>query len=137
MSLAPPNPPLCDQVVRLRAWRDTDVAGIVEMFQDPDALRWTRAPSPYRERDAIAWLATLPTLLRRGEALPLAVTDAADDRLLASIDLHGARAVRNDDWERGMALAERVAKRLDETGQIRKGVVSSIRRRPLPACRAR
>jgi RimJ/RimL family protein N-acetyltransferase len=85
--LAPPNPPLCDEVVCLRAWRDTDAADIVEMFQDHEALRWTRAPSPYRERDAISWLATLSTLLRRGEALPLAVTDANDDRLVASIDL--------------------------------------------------
>ncbi len=87
MPLAPPNPPLCDEAVCLRAWRDTDAVDIAEMFQDHEALRWTRAPSPYRERDAIEWLTTIPTLMRRGEALPLAVTDARGGRLLASIDL--------------------------------------------------
>ncbi len=57
------------------------------MFQHPEALRWTRAPSPYRERDAEAWLAGLDTQMRRGDALPLAVVDSADGELLASIDL--------------------------------------------------
>lgn len=87
MPLAPPNPPLCDEVVCLRAWRDTDAGAITELFQDEEALRFTRAPSPYRERDAIEWLTTLSTLMRRGDALPLAVTDPDDGGLLASIDL--------------------------------------------------
>src|SRR3954452_249319 len=86
-ALAPPDPPLSDGVVTLRAWRNSDAAAITRMFQDEDALRWTRAPSPYREGDAFQWLASLPTQMRRGDALPLAVTDAGDGSLLASIDL--------------------------------------------------
>jgi RimJ/RimL family protein N-acetyltransferase len=86
-ALAPPDPPLADGVVALRSWRNSDVAAITRMFQDDEALRWTRAPSPYREGDAFQWLASLPTQMRRGDALPLAVTDADDGALLGSIDL--------------------------------------------------
>jgi nicotine blue oxidoreductase len=35
------------------------------------------------------------------------VLGAHGDEVLAAIDLHGARAVRNDDWERGMASSLR------------------------------
>src|SRR3954451_5205315 len=86
-ALAPPDPPLSDDVITLRAWRNSDAAAVTRMFQDDDALRWTRAPSPYREGDAFQWLASLPTQMRRGDALPLAVTDATNGELLGSIDL--------------------------------------------------
>src|SRR3954471_9827494 len=100
-SLNPPDPPLEDEVVALRGWRTTDAPDIARMFQDRIALEWTRAPAPYREGDARQWLApprpregaarqwlaSLPAQMRRGDALPLAVTDAADGSLLASIEL--------------------------------------------------
>src|SRR3954468_20636603 len=86
-ALAPPDPPLTDGVVALRPWRNSDASSITRLFQDEEAIRWTRAPSPYREGDACQWLASLPTQMRRGDALPLAVTDAEDGSLLASMDL--------------------------------------------------
>jgi RimJ/RimL family protein N-acetyltransferase len=86
-ALTPPDPPLTDGVITLRPWRNSDAAAITRLFQDDAAVRWTRAPSPYREGDAFQWLASLPTQMRRGEALPLAVTDAGDGSLLASIDV--------------------------------------------------
>src|SRR3954465_9770307 len=86
-ALAPPDPPLSDGVIELRAWRNSDAAALTRIFQDEDALRWTRAPSPYREGDAFQSLASLPTQMRRGDALPLAVTAASDGQLLGSIDL--------------------------------------------------
>jgi RimJ/RimL family protein N-acetyltransferase len=85
--LSPPDPPLEDGVIALRGWRTSDAGGITRLFQDDDAIRWTRAPSPYRDGDAFQWLASLPTQMRHGDALPLAVTDAGDGSLLASIDL--------------------------------------------------
>src|SRR3954465_4974817 len=85
-ALAPPDPPLADGVITLRAWRNSDAAAVTRLFQDDDALRWTRAPSPYREGDAFQWLASLPTQMRRGDALPLAITDAADGGPPGSID---------------------------------------------------
>jgi ribosomal-protein-alanine N-acetyltransferase len=86
-ALAPPQPPLDDGVVKLRSWQSVDAPAITRMFQDPEALRWTRAPSPYREHDAHAWLASVSTQMRRGDALPLAMTDSAEDTLVGSIDL--------------------------------------------------
>jgi RimJ/RimL family protein N-acetyltransferase len=86
-ALNPPDPPLEDAVVALRGWRTSDSPDITRMFQDPEALEWTRAPAPYREGDARQWLASLPAQMRRGDALPLAVTDASDGSLLGSIEL--------------------------------------------------
>src|SRR4051794_9857239 len=86
-ALAPPDPPLEDGVVALRAWRSSDASDIARLFEDREALEWTRAPSPYRQGDAFQWLAGVPGQMRRGDALPLAVTDAANGALLGSIDL--------------------------------------------------
>ena len=86
-ALAPPDPPLEDGVVALRAWRTSDAADIARMFEDPEALAWTRAPSPYRAGDAYQWLAGVPSQMRRGDGLPLAITDATEGGLLGSIDL--------------------------------------------------
>src|SRR4051794_8904742 len=93
--LAPPDPPLEDGVVLLRAWRNDDASDIARLFEDREALEWTRAPSPYRQGDAYQWLAGGPAQMRRGDGLPLAVTDATDGTLLGSIDLRmrgGGRA---------------------------------------------
>ena len=86
-ALAPPDPPLTDGVVALRGWRDADAGAIAAMMDEPEIARFTRAPSPYGERDAIAWLALHPALLRRREELPLAVVDPGGERLLGSVSL--------------------------------------------------
>lgn len=86
-ALAPPDPPLADDAIALRAWRNSDAGGITRLFQDQEALEWTRAPSPYREGDAFQWLASVPTQMRRGDALPLAITDTSDGGLIGSIDM--------------------------------------------------
>src|SRR3954468_7502728 len=85
--LNPPDPPLEDGLVALRGWRTSDAPDITRMFADREALEWTRAPAPYREGDARQWLASLPAQMRRGDALPLAVTDASDGSLLGSVEL--------------------------------------------------
>jgi RimJ/RimL family protein N-acetyltransferase len=112
-ALAPPDPPLTDELIALRGWRNTDAPEMTRMFQDPDALEWTRAPSPYREGDALQWLASLPAQMRRGEALALAVTDAADGSLLGSIDLRMRGESRAEfgyvlgAWARGRGIGTR------------------------------
>ena len=85
--LAPPDPPLTDGVVALRGWRDADAGAIAAMMEEAEIARWTRAPSPYRERDAIEWLALHPALLRRGEELPLAVVGADGGELVGSMSV--------------------------------------------------
>lgn len=85
--LVPPDPPLSDGVVTLRGWRDGDARPLAAMMDDDEVARWTRAPSPYRERDALEWLALQPALLRRRSELPLAIVDAHGGALLGSISL--------------------------------------------------
>ena len=82
----PPDPPLTDGVVTLRAFRDTDADAVVGVMDDPDIARWTRVPSPYGMREALEWLAMHPALLRRGD-LPLAVLDSGSDELIGSVGL--------------------------------------------------
>jgi RimJ/RimL family protein N-acetyltransferase len=86
-ALAPPDPPLTDGVVALRGWRDADAAAIAAMMDEPEIARYTRAPSPYRERDAVEWLALQPAMMRRHEELWLLVVDPASDELLGSMSL--------------------------------------------------
>src|SRR5947199_10641289 len=112
-ALNPPDPPLEDGVVALRGWRTMDAADITRMFQDRTALEWTRAPAPYGEGDARQWLASLPAQMRRGDALPLAVTDTADGSLLGSIELriHGEGRAEPGyvvaAWARGRGIGTR------------------------------
>ena len=94
--LAPPDPPLSDGIVALRAWRDTDAGAIAAMMDEPAIARWTRAPSPYRERDAVEWLALHPAMLRRGSELPLAIVDTDSGDLLGSISLRFREDARGE-----------------------------------------
>jgi len=95
--LTPPEPPLADDAIALRGWTDADVAALVEMFSDDEIARWTHAPSPYRERDAIEWLVAQRAFARRGERLALAVVAASDpDALLGSIELRLREGCRGE-----------------------------------------
>ena len=111
--LALPDPPLEDGLIALRGWRDDDAGDIARIFQDAEALRWTRAPSPYRVEDARTWLMSLPTQQRRGDALALAITDAGDGSLLGSIDLRMRGDGRGEfgyvvaDWARRRGVGTR------------------------------
>jgi len=58
--LPPPDPPLSDGVVVLRAWRDSDVPQLVRACADPEIPRWTMVPDPYAEADARDWVAGNP-----------------------------------------------------------------------------
>jgi RimJ/RimL family protein N-acetyltransferase len=116
--LNPPDPPLDDGVVALRGWRTSDAPDITRMFQDREALEWTRAPAPYREGDARQWLASLPAMMRRGASLPLAVTDASDGSLLGSIELRMQPEARAElgyvvaAWARGRGVGTRAVRLL-------------------------
>jgi RimJ/RimL family protein N-acetyltransferase len=116
--LNPPDPPLEDGVVALRGWRTSDAPDITRMFSDREALEWTRAPAPYREGDARQWLASLPAQMRRGDALPLAVTDASDGGLLGSIELRMQAEGRAElgyviaAWARGRGVGTRALRLL-------------------------
>lgn len=80
-------PQLADDVVRLRAFREEDVPGIVRSCSDPLTQRYTRVPFPYDEADARAFVISGPGRRLVGEALDLAVADMGDDRLLGCVGL--------------------------------------------------
>jgi RimJ/RimL family protein N-acetyltransferase len=80
--------PAHDPSTALRAWRDTDLDGLVAACQDPEISRWTRVPYPYGPSDARAYLLQRHDTLHAGAAAPFAVVSSADrDRLLGSISL--------------------------------------------------
>jgi ribosomal-protein-alanine N-acetyltransferase len=78
-----PDPGPSDGVVLLRAWREDDVAQLVAACQDPEIPRWTAAPDPYTEADALAWVRGEPVAVEPpGTRVSFAVADATDDDLL-------------------------------------------------------
>jgi RimJ/RimL family protein N-acetyltransferase len=80
-------PTLSDGEITVRGLRESDVPDIVAACTDPEIPRWTRVPSPYTREDAERFLALAAVEAAAGEALALAVTDAADDRLIGTIGL--------------------------------------------------
>ena len=90
--LSLPDPPLRDEAVVLRPWREEDIPAIVAACRDPLIPRFTYVPSPYGEDDARAWVADLPARRDRGEHLGLAIADAGSGALLGSVGL------RMSDW---------------------------------------
>ena len=72
----------------LRAWRDSDLGGLVAACQDREISRWTRVPYPYGPADARAYLLQRHDTVRAGTAAPFAIVATADrDQLLGSISL--------------------------------------------------
>jgi RimJ/RimL family protein N-acetyltransferase len=83
-----PGEPLIDGATALRAWRDSDLDGLVAACQDPEISRWTRVPHPYGTADARGYLLQRHDALHTGTAAPFAIVAAADrDQLLGSISL--------------------------------------------------
>src|SRR4051794_41298511 len=54
--LPTPDPGPSDGVVLLRAWRESDVAQMVEACKDPEIPKWTAVQDPYTEEEARAWV---------------------------------------------------------------------------------
>jgi RimJ/RimL family protein N-acetyltransferase len=79
-----PDPPLRDEAVALRPWREDDVPAVYAAFQDPLLPRFIRtAPSPYRRSDAEEWFASLDG----AESIDLAMTDVESAAVLGGVSL--------------------------------------------------
>jgi RimJ/RimL family protein N-acetyltransferase len=83
--IAPPDPPLRDDVVALRPWTMDDVAAVAAACQDPEIPRWTMVPTPYSEDDARAFLTHVTQALE--DQLNLAITSVEDGAVLGSITI--------------------------------------------------
>jgi RimJ/RimL family protein N-acetyltransferase len=87
--IALPAEPLVEGPTALRAWRDSDIPGLVHGARDPEISRWTRVPENYRESDACAYLHYRYEAIPAGALAPFAIVASEDpDRgLLGSISL--------------------------------------------------
>ena len=84
LELAPPEQPLTDGVVVLRAWRSNDVDAVVEALREPEIPRWTGLPSPYGPSEFNAWMDQQAEQRAAGRGLHYAVVDS-QDRLLGAV----------------------------------------------------
>jgi RimJ/RimL family protein N-acetyltransferase len=84
---AMPVLPLHGVAGRLRAWRDEDLDPVTRAYQDPDSVRFTPVPTPYRRTDAQWYLQDhVPVEWARGRSAGFAIADARD-RYVGSISL--------------------------------------------------
>ncbi|WP_328744546.1 GNAT family N-acetyltransferase [Streptomyces sp. NBC_00285] len=60
--------------VRLRAWADTDLAGLVALYDDPEMARWTPVASPFDLDAARRYLAGAREGQAEGRKVQLAIT---------------------------------------------------------------
>lgn len=86
-----PQPVLAAQAtggpVRLRPLRATDTDAVVSACTDPEAVRWTTVPHPYRRTDAKFFIGTYaPGRWERGEGAVFAIA-GGDDAYLGSMEL--------------------------------------------------
>jgi len=89
MPFAPPDPPLSDEVVTLRPWREGDAGAVAEACRDAEIVRWLdQVPQPYTRADARDYIAATAQNWRDGTAASFAVTDAATGAVLGSISIH-------------------------------------------------
>ncbi len=87
--LNPPNPPLSDGVIALRAFRAGDAPAIAAACQDPEIQRWIPIiPVPYTEADARRFILMTLQAWHDGTSCEFAIVDAGDDRLLGAAGLH-------------------------------------------------
>jgi RimJ/RimL family protein N-acetyltransferase len=82
-----PDPPLADEVVRLRAFTLDDVDWVTDGCRDPDVARFTGVPRPYEPDDAREWIGRHADGRASGEGMHLAVTAADDGAPLGSVGL--------------------------------------------------
>ncbi|HMO00120.1 MAG TPA: GNAT family protein [Miltoncostaeaceae bacterium] len=113
--LALPDPPLADEVVRLREPAARDLAAVVAACQDPMVQRYTRVPTPYEEADGRAFIGGAAGRRILGQSLELVIADRGDDRLRGMIgliaDRHDALRAEIGYWvapeDRGDGVATR------------------------------
>jgi RimJ/RimL family protein N-acetyltransferase len=83
-----PDPPLGAGGIRLRRWRESDVAAIVAACSDPPVARFIPTiPTPYTEEDAQSWLESQEPGRLAGRSLAFAIADADTDVVRGAISV--------------------------------------------------
>lgn len=88
MDVRPPDPPLTDGVVSLRAWAARDVKALISGIDgDPEISRWLELiPQPYRRSEAKTWVAQATALWREGAGAPFALL--AEDEVVGGTGIN-------------------------------------------------
>lgn len=84
--LALPDPPLSDDDIALRPWRQVDAPALTELCQDEAIVRWTSVPADYTLDMARTRVARAEAERLAGRALILAVVGSSSD-VLGACDL--------------------------------------------------
>jgi RimJ/RimL family protein N-acetyltransferase len=85
-----PDPPLCDETVLLRPWREADIPRVVRAASDPSIQRWSHLPQPFDDGAVRNWFDSIPGQLESGEAIRLLMANVRNDA-----ELFGAIALFN------------------------------------------
>jgi RimJ/RimL family protein N-acetyltransferase len=86
-------PPLGDGTIALRPYAEGDIADLVRACNDSETLRWlTALPKPYTDADAREFLAQAASGWETNYDALYCIADAASDRLLGGVGLHGDEA---------------------------------------------
>ena len=85
MPLDYPEPPLGDDVVRLRPWRKDDLPAVVEASRDPYIPKVTTVPAPYAKGAGERWIERQHRRQTSGVGLALAIADASDDVAVGAV----------------------------------------------------
>jgi RimJ/RimL family protein N-acetyltransferase len=85
-SLAYP-PPLHDGFVRVRPWRDTDLACVEQASQDRRIPHGTTVPACYTPEAGLAYIARQHARLTSGQGVALAIADHRTDQAVGHINL--------------------------------------------------
>ncbi|MGH9187724.1 MAG: GNAT family N-acetyltransferase [Acidimicrobiales bacterium] len=98
-----PEPPLADEMVRLRPWLAADAAALVAAWGDPAIRRWSPAPPPEwcTEEYAAKWIDGAERRRVEGVAIDLVISDPSPECDLEAV--LGEVGLGPIDWEQGEA----------------------------------
>jgi RimJ/RimL family protein N-acetyltransferase len=121
---------LADGEIRLRPFREADVAAIAAACRDPEMGRFIpHLPWPYTESDAREYVKLTRRCDRGGDRLARAIVDASTDDLLGSVDVRlsetGSIGYWVVPWARGRGVATRALVLLSRWA-IREGGVERL-----------
>jgi RimJ/RimL family protein N-acetyltransferase len=76
-----------DDVIAIRPWRNSDVAELVPLLEDPAIARWTGIPAPYTRKEAKLFFKTNARQEAMGVGTDSAIVEAGAGGLLGGVGL--------------------------------------------------